>query len=141
LVSRGTFDLEGPRAEPSAVRDVLAFDCSVPDVLRVVRSENGGGFTLLRVDPKGQMLQERRVELPDALPDLRPAFWTLGRWTWLATQSPYGEGAQSRAWRIDEQAGTATRLTEFVAPAIDQVCALGEGRFVVLATYREKYTM
>jgi hypothetical protein len=141
LVSRGTFELEGARAEPSAVRDVLAFDCSVPNVLRVVRNENGGGFTLLRVDPKGQMLQERRVELPDALPDLRPAFWTLGRWTWLATQSPYGEGAQSRAWRINEQAGTAARLTEFVAPAIDQVSALGEGRFVVLATYREKYTM
>lgn len=134
-------DIAAPNADASAIRDIVAFDCATPRVLRMARSEKDGSFTLLRVDESGAVLLERHVNLPDQVPDLRPGFWPLTPNAWLATLSPYGVGAKTRAWRVDEETGVATALAAFDCPAIDAVAALGQGRFAVLATDRGTSTL
>jgi hypothetical protein len=109
--------------------------------MRAVRQEKDRSVTLLRIAAKGGELGERHVLIPDLLPDLPVKLWSLGEVGWLATQSPYGEGAQSRAWRIDEETGTVTELGAFACPAVKSVSALAHGAFAVLATVHQKYTM
>lgn len=137
-----SFDLQMATAAQGAVHDVCAFAVSAPDALRFVRhEEKTRGYSLLRVDLKGSVLAEQPIELRGRLEDIAPQFWELGPSSWLATQSPYGEGGRSRAWRIDERGGVVTPLEGFACDEIDAVAPLGENAFVALATRREKYTM
>ncbi len=140
LQARGEFQIPLASREGSPIRDVAAFDVSVPGIVRVVRREKDGSFTLLRVDSSEKALLERRVRLSDSTQDPRVEFWALGPETWLATRSPFGDGARALAWRIDESTGDATPLAGFDCPAIEDVAAIGKDRFVVLARERETYS-
>lgn len=140
LVSRGVVPLEGPPRESPAVRDVRAFDVSEAGVLRFVRTEQDGGYALVRVDVEGKLLSEKRVELAGSAAELEPRFWPLAAGAWLVTQSPFGTGARSSAWRVDESTGVARRLETFDAPAVDAVAAFAGGGFVVLATESTEHT-
>jgi hypothetical protein len=140
LPSRGDFRIATGSRAGSPIREVAAFDVSVPGVLRVVRREKDRSYTMLRVDASEKTLLERRVEIPDSTPDREPRFWSFGPDAWLATDSPFEQGARARAWRIEEATGDATPLADFDCPFVDDVAAPGPDRFVAIATEHEKYT-
>jgi len=141
LELRGTFPLEGASTEQWALHDIQNFDFVGTDGFRVVRGDVGPADSLLRVDAAGRVLSEKSFELPGALSDLRPAYWWIGPKAWLATQSPFGNGARALAWRIDEETGVATQLTDFDSPSVKAVAGFGDGRFVVLATEHTEFSL
>jgi sugar lactone lactonase YvrE len=106
-----------------------------------LREEDGGGASLVIVDQQGTRLRE--VKLPAAALygyDRWPQFAWTGGDRFVVTNSGHGVNAKAAAWCVDAAAGEVKRIPDFECPAIDKVVGLRDGRFVVLATERSKYT-
>jgi hypothetical protein len=143
LEERAVVDLESGTSGPaSPIRDIAAFAFESAQALRVVRKETAPNeFTLLHVDAAGQVLGEHKVTIDGSQADIQIQWWPVSDHVWVVTQSPYGAGAKSIAWSVDDRSASVSALSAFDFPSIKDLAGFGDGRFVVLGTERTEYTM
>lgn len=141
LATIGVHDLEAGDAGDSPLGEIDAFAPETATTLRVVRrGREHGHVTLLHVDLACKITSEHAVVLDGADLELRPQWYPISDHSWIVTQSPYGEGAKSTAWSVEDRTGAVARLESFDAPFVEDVAGFGDGRFVVLAQEKGKYT-
>lgn len=142
LEQRAVVDLESAASGgDSPLGEIVGFAPESPEMQRVVRKgAKAGEFALLHVDLSGKVVSEHAIVLDRVDAELNPQWYPITDHSWIATQSPYGEGAKAVAWSVDDRTGAAKRLDAFDCPSVDDVAGFGDGRFVVLATERAKYT-
>lgn len=135
-------DLEASDAGDSPLGEIAEFAPETATTFRVVRrAREPGHFALVHVDLSCKVTSEHAVVLDGVDPELRPQWYPVTDHSWIVTQSPYGEGAKATAWNVDDRTGVVVRLESFDAPFVQDVAGFGDGRFVVLAQEKGKYTM
>jgi hypothetical protein len=101
--------------------------------------DNQAAFVL--VDPSGKVIRELPLNLE---PTSEHSHWGGYGWVggdFIVTRSDFRGSDKCRAWRLDMQAGTATRLEGFDCPPVERLAGSVNGSFVVFAKLFEKYTI
>jgi hypothetical protein len=118
-----------------AFRDASQLECVA------VRDEDRSSFSLFTVGLDGTVVRRTSLQMPEHESEAALAWCRLSTGAWLATASPPGKGASSRAWTFDPLSGIATELSEYSAPAVKALAARTGGGFVALCTIREESTL
>ena len=112
-----------------------------PGNIGFIRKEEAMHDTFVVVTPKGELV----VEIPIQGEMLAEGRWTgtasVGRNQFVITQSQWGIGGKSRAWRIDVADRSCKILENFSAPTVEALSGFPDGGFVALCKERFKYTM
>ena len=138
----GSFPLVVSRASAGPIRNIAAFDFDEHGTLRFIRREEEKfAFSFVRVTEAGDLLEDVRMQFPERELEGRIGWYPMRAPLWLATLSPFGPGAKAQAWIVNPAEATWSRLDALRAPAVDDVAMLPDGGFVLLGTYRSKYTM
>lgn len=117
------------------------FDFDSDGNIGFVRHESGSEGKFLLVDTVGKVL----TTIPLAVEPEKGSNWDgvafVGENRFILTLSGRGVEAEAKAWKIDTNKKSLTRLTEFKSPAVECIAGGADGSFVVLACERSKYTM
>ena len=106
-----------------------------------IRKEKATPDTFVVVTPTGELV----AEIPIHGEMLAKGRWTgtasVGRNRFVITQSQWGIGGKSRAWRIDVTDRSCKILENFSAPSVEALSGFLDGGFVALCKEQFKYTM
>lgn len=139
----GKVELQSPKTDKVShpVRDMACeFDMDEHGNFGFIRKK-ADVYEFASVDSTGKLLTE--FDLPWSVPaDFElDGITYVGAGRFVVAASNLGVGSEARAWRIDSKKKSVVQLTSFRSPGVDDLVGMPDGRFVVLATERHKYTM
>lgn len=143
LSATGEVDL---RAEQTGgvyhpVHDVACgFDVDAQGSFGFIRHKDDT-YKFVSVDSDGKLLTEFEMALEIPSDFQLDGIANVGAGHFVTTASSMGVGSRALAWNIDVKAKSVDPLSNFQSPGIDCLAGMNNGRFVVLATNRGKYTM
>ncbi len=136
LEKLGTFTLDDKPAE-SPVRDVVQFEFDDRGRIGFLRREENAE-TFVLIEQTGKVLVEMPLKFPKEESTI--IAWIAGD-RWLITSSLYGNEARPRAYWLDVEKKTRTKIEGFTCPPVKSLAPTGDGGFVALATQHHRYTM
>jgi hypothetical protein len=127
--------------DPSPIRDVRGFALDGKGRIAFIREDEKASRFLL-VDQAGKQLRD--LLLP-ANPESDKTHWSGHCWVggnhFIVTLSEIGREGKAKAWWVDVESGKVEPIPGFDCPSIKRIVGAADGRFVVLASLFQKYTI